>query len=428
MNDESIFVQIASYRDPELVPTILDMFETAEKPENLKVCICWQHDDVENLDIFKSYPNIQIIDVPYKESRGACWARNLIQRYYNGERYTLQLDSHHRFVQGWDTELKNMYQQCVSMGSSKPLITAYIPSFDPLEPKESYEMVPWRMDFNTFTDEGTVIFTPNVIHKHQSYTKPIPARFYSAHFAFTDGTFCEEVQHDPEYYFYGEEISISVRAFTHGYDLYHPHKVIAWHEYTRNNRVKHWDDHDTTKDIYRVYEKSWWERDSQSQKRNRILFGIETDESIVIPKRYNFGTMRTLEEYERYAGIKFKTREVSLYTLSGKFAPTPYNENYVFGKNIDASEITSLTKNVSIPSYHFISDDVERVKIELYDVTNKVIVVQSFEKQLIKSMCQSVDVLTLTINFDALKETSYYCKFYTYDQFDRVIHSNKLDI
>jgi hypothetical protein len=158
------------------------------------------------------------------------------------------------------------------------------------------------------------------------------------------------------------------------------------------------------------------------------LFGIETDNSVVIPKKYGFGKIRTLDEYERYAGIKFKTREVSLYTLSGKFAPTPYNENYVFGKNIDTSEITTLTKNVSIPSYHFISDDVERVKIELYDSVNKVIVVQSFEKQLIKSMCQSLDVLTLTINFDALKETSYYCKFYTFDKFDRVIHSNTLDI
>jgi hypothetical protein len=210
--------------------------------------------------------------------------------------------------------------------------------------------------------------------------------------------------------------------------LYHPHKVIAWHEYTRNNRVKHWDDHDTTKDIYSVYEKSWWERDSQSQKRNRILFGMDIDESIVIPKKYNFGSIRTVEEYERYAGIKFKTQEVSLHTLSGKFAPTPYNENYVIGKNIDISEIKTSTKNVSVPSYHFLSDDVERVKIELYDSVNKVIVVQSFEKQLIKSMCQTLDVLTFTINFDTLKETSYYCKFYTLDKFDRVIESNKLDI
>ena len=34
MNNESIFVQIASYRDPELIPTIMDMFETANNPEN----------------------------------------------------------------------------------------------------------------------------------------------------------------------------------------------------------------------------------------------------------------------------------------------------------------------------------------------------------------------------------------------------------
>ncbi len=80
-------------------------------------------------------------------------------------------------------------------------------------------------------------------------TEPIPARFYSAHFAFTVGQFCKEVPHDPEYYFHGEEISIAVRAYTWGYDLFHPHKVIAWHEYTRKGRTKQWDD-----------DKEWWEK------------------------------------------------------------------------------------------------------------------------------------------------------------------------
>ncbi len=428
MNDESIFVQIASYRDPELVPTILDMFETAEKPENLKVCICWQHDDIENLDMFRSYPNIQILDVPYRESRGACWARNMIQRQYNGERYTLQLDSHHRFVQGWDTLLKQMYQQCVSMGSNKPLITSYVTSFDPSESKDNYDMVPWRMDFHKFTDEGTVIFSPNVIFKHETIDKPIPARFYSAHFAFTDGKFCEEVPHDPDYYFYGEEISISVRAFTHGYDLYHPNKVVVWHEYTRNNRVKHWDDHDCTKDIYRVYEKSWWERDVNSQKRNRVLFGIETDDSVVIPKKYNFGNIRTLEEYERYAGIKFKTQEVSLYTISGKVPPTPYNQNYVSGIDVDVAEVKTISKTVNIPSYHLMSSDVEYLKIELYDNLNKLIVVQMLEKTLIKSLCKSLEVLPITINFDVIVEQTYYCKFYVLDKFDRVVESGTINV
>lgn len=33
-----------------------------------------------------------------------------------------------------------------------------------------------------------------------------------------------------------------MRAFTHGYDLYHPHKVIVSHEYTRSYGRKHWED------------------------------------------------------------------------------------------------------------------------------------------------------------------------------------------
>ena len=40
---------------------------------------------------------------------------------------------------------------------------------------------------------------------------------------------------------------MTVRAFTHGYDLFYPHRVILWHEYTRNYRPKHWDDHTAEK-------------------------------------------------------------------------------------------------------------------------------------------------------------------------------------
>ena len=41
---KSIFVQIASYRDPQLVPTIKDLISNAKHPENLKICIAHQHD------------------------------------------------------------------------------------------------------------------------------------------------------------------------------------------------------------------------------------------------------------------------------------------------------------------------------------------------------------------------------------------------
>lgn len=41
----SIFVSIASYRDPELIPTLHDMINTAERPENLNIAIFWQNDN-----------------------------------------------------------------------------------------------------------------------------------------------------------------------------------------------------------------------------------------------------------------------------------------------------------------------------------------------------------------------------------------------
>lgn len=418
MNDESIFVQIASYRDPELVPTILDMFETADNPDNLHVCICWQHDEFENLDIINKNPNIQIIDIPYQKSKGACWARNLIQRYYNGERYTLQLDSHHRFAQGWDTSLKEMYQQCINMGSKKPLITSYVPSFDPFEQKDNYDKNPWKMDFHEFTDEGTVIFIPNVIKDHEKFTTPIPARFYSAHFAFTDGIFCEEIPHDPDYYFYGEEISITVRAFTHGYDLYHPHRVILWHEYTRQARIKHWDDHDLTKTI--CIDKSWWERDAISHKRNRVLFELDVDKSIKILDKYKMGNQRTISDYERYAGINFKDKTISLYTLSGKFAPTPYNQNYVSGKT-DSAEIKTCTKNVLIPSQFLKHHGLHYIKLDVFDKNEKLIISQSIDKKFIHVLADQIDPISISINFDIIQESSYYCKINFIDLYDRSI-------
>lgn len=419
MNDESIFVQIASYRDPELIPTVLDLLETAEQPDNIKICVCWQYDESEDVSLIKQYNNIEIISVPYYESKGACWARNQIQRRYNGERYTLQLDSHHRFVNGWDRILKDMYKQCQSMGSSKPLITTYIPSFDPFKNKDTYEMIPWKMNFHKFLPEGAVFFIPEPMHDHENYTAPIPARFYSAHFAFTDGIFCEEVPHDPEYYFYGEEISIAARAFTHGYDLYHPHKVVAWHEYTRASRIKHWDDHDFLSNKISGITKNWWERDTSSQKRNRVLFGMEEDNNITIPKKYNFGTKRTLQEYEKYVGLNFKDKSYSIHTLSGKTPPTPYTEDFITDENPDPSNINTIVKKTMV-GYKQIFDggDIVSLKFKILNSKNKVVTVGSFEGSILSIFKNMTNQIPLNIKFDTVTpEDKFICKFFAIDTF-----------
>lgn len=310
-----IFVQIASYRDPQLIPTLKSMLENSKKPKNLRIGICRQYhpdDKFDVLDEYKDDSRFRVVDVLYSESKGVCWARNQVQQLYDGEEYTLQIDSHMRFEKNWDDELIKMTKNLQKKGFEKPLLTGYVSSFDPDNDPKGRTMVPWRMSFDRFIPEGAVFFLPETIPGWESMTESVPSRFYSAHFAFTLGKFSTEVQHDPEFYFHGEEISIAVRAYTHGYDLFHPHKVLIWHEYTRKGRTKQWDD-----------DKEWGKKNELSHKKNRQLFGMDGEEVTMDFSKYGFGTERTLRDYEIYSGLKFSNRAVQQYTIDKKYPPNP---------------------------------------------------------------------------------------------------------
>ncbi len=315
MGNKKIFIQIASYRDPQLLPTLRDCIQKAKNPQNLVFSIAWQHasfDEWDNLDEFKDDPRFKIVDILYSQSKGACWARNQLQKNYDGEEYTLQLDSHHRFVENWDDECIKMIKQLQKKGHKKPLLTGYVSSFDPDNDPAGRIQQPWKMNFDRFIPEGAVFFLPATIDDYQERTEPIPARFYSAHFCFTLGKFAVEVPHDPEYYFHGEEISIAVRAYTWGYDLFHPHKVVVWHEYTRKGRKKQWDD-----------DPQWVSKNVTCHKRNRKLFEMDGEVKDIDFGVYDFGKVRSLSDYEKYAGISFKKRAVQKYTLDNNLAPNP---------------------------------------------------------------------------------------------------------
>jgi len=311
----TIFVQIASYRDPQLIPTIENMIENAKNPKNLRFGICRQFhpdDKFDNLDKYREDKRFRIIDVLCEYSNGVCWARNQVQQLYKNEMYTLQIDSHMRFAPNWDVEMIGMVKQLQDMGIPKPLLTGYVSSFNPETDPIGRVNEPWRMAFDRFIPEGAVFFLPETIPGWQELEQPVPARFYSAHYCFTLGEFSKEVQHNPEYYFHGEEISIAVRAFTHGYDLFHPHKVLIWHEYTRKGRTKQWDD-----------DRDWVTKNNKSHLTNRKLFGMDGETQEGHDGPYGFGSVRTLEDYEKYAGISFKKRGIQQYTLDKNYPPNP---------------------------------------------------------------------------------------------------------
>ena len=314
-----IFVQIASYRDPELLPTIKSSLENAKNPENLVFGICRQYhpeDKFDDLCDFENDKRFKIINVLYNEAKGVCWARNQVQQLYNDEEYTLQIDSHMRFEKNWDETLIDMLNQLKNEGIKKPLLTTYVPSYNPNNDPKGRVMDPWRMVFDKFSKEGVVLFLPEIIPNWDKLQSPVPSRFYSAHFCFTTGEFSKEVQHDPNFYFHGEEISIAVRAFTNGYEMFHPHKVVIWHEYTRNGRTKHWDD-----------QKDWYILDKKSHILNKNLLGVDGLKNDYVENKYGLGTIKTLRDYEKYAGIFFEKRLTHKETIEKKYPPITQYEN-----------------------------------------------------------------------------------------------------
>ena len=327
MSNEKIFVQIASYRDPDLVATIKDLIAKAKYPENFTFGICWQKDDTESLDEFKDNPAFRISTHNYQDSQGLGWARNITNSLYGGEKYTLQIDSHHRFVQDWDVIVLEDYAQALTL-SKKPIISTYCTPFDTKVPTESASQVPCLMSQYEFSNDRLLMSMPHYIGKYKEMNTVIRARTISGHFMFVDGNFINEVQYDPDIYFggYTEETSMSVRAFTHGYDVYSPYRMVMWHEYTRNYRVKHWDDHGKES----ATKKTSGERDVYARNKTRQLFGQE-DHKIEMGI-YGLGTERTLHDYEVFGGFNFKLCKIQDYTLLVKEPPNPTDWEEQFKK------------------------------------------------------------------------------------------------
>jgi hypothetical protein len=282
-----IYVQVPAYRDRELAKTLLDLYRKAAEPKQLRARVVWQHSADEVLpQAVRDLPALEIVDVPFARSRGCNWARSLLQRDWRGEPYTLLIDSHQRFVRDWDVQLIRMHRELCG-GIEKPLITGYLPAYDPeREPggrrKRPYKIYPLAREQGVLTK-----LTSYPIPFWTSLHRPIAADFVSLHFIFAAGEFNRELPFDPKIYFFGDEVVTSARAFTAGYDLFHPHVIVGWHCYDRKTRIPHWNDHPGWRD---QHERSVVHMRRLLQGRDRSGYGL--------------GNARSLDDYEKSIQVK----------------------------------------------------------------------------------------------------------------------------
>ena len=184
-------------------------------------------------------PNLELIELPFEQSEGASWARRQLQDRWSGEPYTLLLDSHHRFVPHWDSELESMYNQAAKR-SGNPMISAYLPDYVPeLEPygraQRPLKIYPFRREHGVLAQ-----LAGYPLPFWTELDEPDSGEFLSLHFVFARGQFNSEIKFDFDAYYLRDEVLASLQAYTWGYDVFHPQWVLGWHAYDRSSRSPHW--------------------------------------------------------------------------------------------------------------------------------------------------------------------------------------------
>lgn len=293
-----IFISVASYRDIELPKTLKDMVNKSSGKNELYFSVVSQ-------DIPRNHPDLSFIEnlhytkIKYTEAKGAGFARKLAMKYYNGEDFFYQIDSHMRFAEDWDIKLINMYNESVVLANTEKIILSQFPApfevhtdgkdFYVKNDKDFWDEPSWTSVVNTWSGVWA-----GKREKMDDRTKPHKSHTVLAAHIFAPGYFIEEIPYDERICFMGEELCIAIRAYTRGWQIYAPNEMISWHFYKREGQAKVWSQmDDSTREV------KWMELEAISQRVQKNIL-LAREEGV-----YGIGDYQKYLEYQDMIGIDF---------------------------------------------------------------------------------------------------------------------------
>lgn len=304
----SIFISIASYRDPELIKTVKSLIDNADRPKDLHFGIVDQ-DQKGRWAKLDFVPNLKHTKIHFKDARGAGYARKLATELYDGQDFFFQTDSHMRFEKGWDTKLIKMYRWCAKKEKTKKIILSQFPApFEVFTDNSDHyivgdpafwDHVSWTSVVNTYygawAGNREVMMDTSVPH---------PSHTILGALMFSHGQIALDIPYDERISFMGEELCYAIRAYTRGYKIYAPNEMLAWHFYKRNSTPKVWGDKRT----------EWFDIEKNSREvQQSVLLG--EDQGV-----YGIGDYDKYVEYQEMIGINF----LEFYTDLGAFKDYNY--------------------------------------------------------------------------------------------------------
>eukprot|EP00554_Chaetoceros_debilis_P007814 CAMPEP_0194075320 /NCGR_PEP_ID=MMETSP0149-20130528/2351_1 /TAXON_ID=122233 /ORGANISM="Chaetoceros debilis, Strain MM31A-1" /LENGTH=670 /DNA_ID=CAMNT_0038755761 /DNA_START=127 /DNA_END=2136 /DNA_ORIENTATION=+ len=371
--DDSVFLSLASFREHLLADTLQYAFDNAKYPEKLFIGAVVQNcfgkvnedgsidasgkpcktgrqvigknkkgqdqtkvSDVEidkngiedfcKQDKYKKYcesGQIRVVYVHETESLGPAMARYHASKLWGGETYYVQTDSHLQFAVEWDEKYRDEFKAAKS--TPKVVLSSYPPGFSPGNGNNVHESPGARLCFcETKVEDPNPIIRINTGSSYNGSEKyPTQIPFIAAGFFFTHAEFLVDVPFDPfiPWCFMGEEIALSMRAWTHGWDIYAPRKNLIAHQYRpgRMGLPKFWGT------VGRLYGRPGMNTKLQGSviKRIKNMAGYpdatlekireENIEFIMEDlEHYSLGDKRSRDDYLKFSGISVDKKHDAL--------------------------------------------------------------------------------------------------------------------
>ena len=326
----TIFIAIASYRDVDAKDTVRSIYSKARHPERVFLGLVCQRDYTievpaneecipeEYLECdgqgFCPLSNIILKEMQHKEAKGPTYARHLASKMYTSEDYFMMIDSHNLFVKHWDEIIIKEHHACSKI-SEKCVLSVYPMGLDrPLkQPLEHRSQVAYLCS-NSNWDEGGFPgpFRGGV---YAAVSEPRPQPYVGSGLIFGPGRMITDVPLDPHlpFLFHGEEILLTTRLWTSGYDFFSPGNNVLFHHYYRPGRPR-----------METASVAWYAMQSHSTKRVQYILGLKNPANESQPlvdfatlpyqvtdevATYGMGTVRSLKRYWAFSRIDINKRD-----------------------------------------------------------------------------------------------------------------------
>ena len=300
----SIFIQIAAYRDSEVTPTILDAIKQSSGNHTINFGVHTVYVEDSEINV-PDLPNVKHAESKAPENIGLGIGRALAHQFYDGEDYYLQCDSHSRFVKGWDEIVIHSVLNYQIQGIHKPLLTMYPANYWYPSATANYVekdlLLKGHLSNISFHENPDQFRATRIPLQTAMGPLKDESRFVKSVSGGSIFTVKGFQPFNTDIAFYGEEIWLAARAYTHGYDILVPDEQYMYHLYYNhekspeiNKRKLLWSDYTTEFEALDIVSKA-------------LIFKTLTEGTT---GEMLLGTDRTIAEYGLYAGLDFVNGEI----------------------------------------------------------------------------------------------------------------------